>query len=278
MYDVNGTSVEMGNPYAAPADGLGISFEPIDLLPATNVLGARLHFTPYGSLANPDGSLSKDVEVVVDGDAGVDAVVLRKGLHPKSAEMTLGTSGDFSKYPVDDYASSVEVSAAIITLGQAGEVLSRDVVPVAVGVSGGLGGWEMDSTIETAEPASVAVMDLDFKRETDSLIFTMFLLVLMAVLTLMALIVALMTFTHRRRIEVDLLGWFAGLLFALPFLRTTDPGAPPIGAAIDIYVFLWLILTAMVAAILVTIGWLRQNRHELLKEAAEEGAANSAAD
>jgi hypothetical protein len=69
--------------------------------------------------------------------------------------------------------------------------------------------------------------------------------------------------TNRRRIEVALLAWTASLLFALPLLRTYLPNAPPIGAAIDIYVYLWVMVLAVIAAVLVVIAWVAQTGAKL---------------
>ena len=56
--------------------------------------------------------------------------------------------------------------------------------------------------------------------------------------------------TRRRAAEVGLLSWTAALLFALPLLRTYMPNSPPIGASIDVYVYLWVMVAAVAAAVL----------------------------
>ena len=63
--------------------------------------------------------------------------------------------------------------------------------------------------------------------------------------------------------EVALLGWLGSLLFALPLLRNSLPNAPPIGASIDILLFLWVLLAAMAAMILSAITWTRAKKAEL---------------
>ena len=56
-----------------------------------------------------------------------------------------------------------------------------------------------------------------------------------------------------------LLSWAAAVLFALPLLRTYFPNSPPVGASVDIYVYLWVIVAAVIAAALVVVAWVRQN-------------------
>ena len=66
--------------------------------------------------------------------------------------------------------------------------------------------------------------------------------------------------TRRRIVEATLLSWAAALVFALPALRNFMPNAPPIGAAIDVYVFLWVMVAAVSAAALVIIAWIERDR------------------
>ncbi len=66
--------------------------------------------------------------------------------------------------------------------------------------------------------------------------------------------------TRRRTVEATLLSWSAALLFALPALRHFMPQEPPIGAAIDIYVFLWVMVAAVGAAVLVILAWVERDR------------------
>jgi hypothetical protein len=94
------------------------------------------------------------------------------------------------------------------------------------------------------------------------------MLVLVVLLSGVALFIGCMVFTNRRKAEVGLMAWAGGVLFALPLLRNYLPYAPPVGAAIDIYVYLWAIVAAVSAVTVLVFAWLRQNRAVL--EAARE--------
>ena len=71
--------------------------------------------------------------------------------------------------------------------------------------------------------------------------------------------VAIAVGSRRRRIEPALLGWGAALIFALPALRGAMPGVPPVGAWIDILVFLWAMLVAIVSYLIVVSTWVRSS-------------------
>ena len=70
-----------------------------------------------------------------------------------------------------------------------------------------------------------------------------------------------------------MLSWAAALLFALPLLRNYLPNAPPVGASIDIYVYLWVIVAAVTGLVMLVVAWIRQKRAELLHDATQRAAA-----
>ncbi len=275
-YKVEGTA-ENGPEIEAPETGVFVTMEPLRFEPGDNQMVARLQFEIYGELENPDdGSLTKDVVVAVWSAGGTQEVLLQKGRQPTSSEVRIGTQGNFATYPFDTYTADVDFIADAVNRDVGGQILAKAPLPLSVEVKGSIDAWNVSSKVATQQPADVVVAALNLNRSSNTLLFAFFLLTLMSVLVLLAVVVAALTFSNRRFIEVDLLGWFAGLLFALPFLRSIFPGAPPVGAAIDVYVFLWLLALAMVAAVMVVIGWLQQNKAGLLKEAVENEEAESA--
>ena len=84
-------------------------------------------------------------------------------------------------------------------------------------------------------------------------------LILFILIALFAITVAYVVGAAKRRIEPALIGWGAALLFALPALRNAMPGAPPIGAWIDILVFLWVIVIAVISYLVVVSTWVRKS-------------------
>ena len=92
----------------------------------------------------------------------------------------------------------------------------------------------------------------------------------------LSLTTASLVWADRRPAEAALLGWTGALLFALPLLRTYLPNAPPFGASIDMYAYLWFVIAAGAAAIMVVLGWNHQRLHEQKKAARERLAAQSA--
>jgi hypothetical protein len=86
---------------------------------------------------------------------------------------------------------------------------------------------------------------------------------------ILAFIAAVLTVTNRRRFEVALLTWNGALLFALPLLRNYLPGSPPIGAAMDMYIYLWVFVFAVTSLTLMVIAWSQQRKADLVEERAK---------
>lgn len=264
-YKVTGTTVGQTEAPAEPVDGIGVLLEPRGFDPAENEMTVRLQFLPTGELMNSDGSLTQDVVVSVESFSGVAEVTLARGRQPATQEITVGTEGNYATYPLDDYTASVGIIADAVMRDAGGQITDKVPIPLAIQISGSVDGWDVDVANPAPGPADYVEGSIHLDRSGNTLLFTFFLLGLMTILVLVGIALAVLTSTHRRSLGVDLLGWFATLLFALPFLRQVLPGAPPVGAAIDVYVFLWLLAFALVATVVVVVAWLRQNRATLLK-------------
>ncbi len=79
----------------------------------------------------------------------------------------------------------------------------------------------------------------------------------MIVLGICAIIVAVLTFIEAHPPETSLIGSLAAIAFALPVLRNTLPGSPPLGVLADMWVFLWAELATVLALALVVFKWTR---------------------
>lgn len=123
----------------------------------------------------------------------------------------------------------------------------------------GTSGWTENWNIGAL--GSSLWMDTTFKRAGGTLGFVVVVMILMAVLAVAALSVSIRVFRKPGTIEATMASWQAALLFALVPLRNFLPGAPPIGAWIDVLVFYWVILALMFSMALFTYTWLRDRGH-----------------
>ncbi len=74
----------------------------------------------------------------------------------------------------------------------------------------------------------------------------------------LALTIAILMLTGRRKFLPPFVTWFAAVLFAVIPIRNFLPGSPPPGAWVDQALVLWVLIALVVARILFFITWYRQ--------------------
>lgn len=251
-----------------PQATLLVTIEPLEVDAVRNT--ALLHFA-VGSqgtaLVDSDERLLKNVRIVVDSMGGTSEAKFLAGDRLGQFQATIGIDGEVANYPFDHHVGDAWVSADTYSKAPDGSLVSTGSVSVALQGAGGVNGWD---TVMTIDPtiSDTAIADFDFKRAFSTQAFAILILITAITLSVFALTIGILTITRRRHVEGPLLGWTAALLFALPLLRNYMPNSPPVGAAFDIYAYLWAIIAAALASVLVIIGWITQRRDELL--AAEE--------
>lgn len=264
-YQNEGNLTIMGGLARPAGDGVVTVAQPVTMNAANNTVTVRLTFQPNGmDLADPEtGTLTKSVRVSVATSDGVKEFFYPKGSHMGSAQVDLGTDGDVAGYPFDQYNANFAVIAEEVAKDSSGawNVLAN--IPVGLDASGKLSGWDITADLPTtmsADGAGAIALDRAFTTQ----LFAIIILVMMVLISLTVLWISLLVVSGRRKMEVALLGWFGAVLFALPLLRNSLPGAPPIGAYVDVLVFCWVLIGAMSAMLLAAVAWVRTRRIELL--------------
>lgn len=260
----------------SPASGITATFEPISINPDLAVSSFRIALSSADdAIEDGNGRAADNIRLTVSGPDGSQEIRVPQGSALGSSELSLGISGELAEYPFDYYQGAYFVSADFYDREAGGINQSREAIPVTVEAKGAINGWDSVISVEnTAAPA--ALVGVEFERAFSTKLFAIVLISLAFIIALLALIISLLVFSNRRKIEVALLAWTGSLLFALPILRTYLPGAPPIGAAIDIYVFLWAVVMAFLSVFFVAGSWVTQKGAELrLNYEAETDNADS---
>jgi len=245
--------------------GIVVQVEPLAMDPATNTLTARLVFNTQGAVFTDPKSdtLLQNTRITVSTTEGNQEISYTQGSHLGSAQVILGTDGSVSSYPFDTHNADLYVKAESTKRESGGGVTVIDSIPVGTMAAGGISGWDIAMTMPTSM-ADGAQVSMTLHRAFSTKLFAIVLLITMTALALLALFISLLVSSGRRLMEVSLLSWLGALLFALPLLRNSLPNSPPIGASIDILVFLWVLLAAMTAMLLAAITWTRAKKAELL--------------
>lgn len=282
FYNVEGGVTFTGaNPDSG--EGIAMRIEPVAVDAARGSATLHLSFQSTDpALIDPETQRTLvDVRFLIASLSGSQELKFPAGVALGQQDIAVGVSGEQAQYPFDTHSGYVTVIADTYDKKPDGSVVSTGAIPINTSmgeseVGYGVNGW--DTTIEARSlPASVE-LEVVFQRAFSTQVFALVLLGLVVLLAGIALAVGLLTATRRRRVEVGLMAYGASLVFALPALRQYLPNAPPIGASIDVYLYLWVIVAAIVAITLIVISWMSQTRTALLSERAAAKAAVAAAE
>lgn len=276
FYDADGGSSVDGGLGASTESGLILSIEPDSVEPSTNLSELHLSFGAQGTeFVGEDGRLLENVRITISTTDGLDELKFPAGTVLSEHVVDVRLDGEEAAYPFDAHRGYALFSADTYQRQSDGSVTSTAAVPIGIQGGGGVNGWNAAFTLPTgfAESQPVAV---EFTRAFSTKVFALLIIVIAGILALLSLTIAALIWSDRRPAEAALLGWTAALLFALPLLRTYLPNAPPFGASIDMYAYLWFILAAGSAAVMVVLGWNHQRLHERQQEERRKRAASVA--
>lgn len=268
-YQVEGnltTQVEV----EVPDPDIAMVAEPVDFDARTNTVSVRLRSDVLDSALVDDGvRLNQGVRITVNGADGSHEFRFPQGEQIGNIEVDLGTSGEIYAYPLDSHEGFIALLVETYERGTGGINETTGQLSASLEMAGAIGGWDISADL--TEIAGLPVAELTLTRSFSNRAFAFVLVMMAASVVVLALIASLFTVTNRRRFEVALLTWNGAILFALPLLRTYLPGSPPIGAAMDIYLYLWLFVIAVISLVLMLTSWSQQRKSELLEEQAKLG-------
>jgi hypothetical protein len=221
---------------------------------ATQTLAAEIvSVEPAGKLADPDGGFAHDT--VLTTSAIGDPITIKKGQTPPDTPRTFAVNGTVTDYPFDRYHSSMTFSAT---------TADGTALPVAVKI------WSDDpffrnTATHPAEQSGERIdIDLSSVRAMPTVVFAVFVMVLMLGLAVAAVTASYYLLRWRRGLIFPACSMMAAILFALIPLRNAVPGNPPIGSLIDFVSF--FIAEAVIAVALiasVVVGYRMEMANEL---------------
>jgi hypothetical protein len=242
--------------------------KPTDFDARTGTLTVTFEFDVTDPELLDDGDrLAEGIRVVIYAADGTHDLKFPEGEPIGNAEIDVGLAGQVYAYPLDTYAGFFALAVETYERQAGGINETTGTVTSALDVDTSISGWDIKATLMQEGEYPTAFLDL--RRAFSTKAFALVLVAMAISVVVLAFIAAVLTVTNRRRFEVALLTWNGALLFALPLLRNYLPGSPPIGAALDIYVYLWVFVFAVTSLVLMLIAWSQQRKAELLEEHAK---------
>jgi hypothetical protein len=227
------------------SDRVTLQVEAASLDPASGSFDLRLRPVPQGTFAaGRTGQLRQPLQVRLIA-AGEPAAAFdfpaKQIIDPVAA--SVGTTTGSQRFPFDRPQMAFRLEATS----------KGERVPLDVRISDQTDGWDLSGAVVSSD--QVLHVDLAGRREMLSISFALFYLggiVVVALITVAVIGGAIV----RGRVDFDQVIWLGAMLVAVPAVRNEMPGVPPIGTAIDLWIFLPSVVIvglALLAAIVVLV-------------------------
>jgi len=208
-----------------------------------------VHLKPVaGSLINKDGMLSEDVTIRLDPGTGPITHTFRANSHLTAWDVTvISDSGDILDYPFDRYRFDFDCEAFV-----------KD-KPVAIVAGMGTVPHGIRAKLTDIKgQGSDDDISIEIRRSGSVIFLAALSTISLLVVAIAALSVAWQVSEQGRRIDFSMMTWVAAFMFVIPAVRSSLPGAPPVGALIDFVLFFWLQVLAAVATTTLVVIWMKQ--------------------
>ncbi|KAJ3205464.1 hypothetical protein HDU67_008829 [Dinochytrium kinnereticum] len=219
----------------------------------------KLDFNPCGAFV--------DRQKVVVGKSSVLGTPLKISFDNKIYNFAAGVpmasqdfssnfdTGDINNYPFDKYTVK-----ELYTEGEIGNrtALDTELISIALFFNAGLLTYSVgvdtlkDISREDALSGHIVQLDFSVVRSVTTVFFSGLVMAIMWCLSLLAFTLAVTLWIRGRKVEPPTIAFSIALMFALPGIRNTQPGTPPIGCTADVVSFFWAMsLTAVTASLLI---------------------------
>jgi Domain of unknown function (DUF4436) len=200
--------------------------------------------------------LTTDTAVRMDPPNDLGDLAYPAGKSPAQVATTIEAHGNPNNWPFDSYRTDTMSAEVLVGQGDA-----RQYVPARVEVTGQLDGWDVSvrrvgEASQESERADNVIITLH--RSKGTLIFDAGICLVLFALPALALTIAILMLTGKRKFVPPFVTWFAAVLFAVIPIRNFLPGSPPAGAWIDQALVLWVLIALVVAMIIYFVTWYRR--------------------
>ncbi|KAL2916804.1 hypothetical protein HK105_203583 [Polyrhizophydium stewartii] len=208
------------------------------------VLGAYAESNPGDVVYN---RFNTDARLLITGKE----TVFKQGASIPPFDITVPIAeGQPNRYPFDVYATEFEIT-----------LLYKDsynqTIPMAVALVGAVQSWSTKLNINDLQSGQRLVrVHAEFRRSWTTQLFSIIVVIIMWALSLSVFTLSVTLWLRDRKVEPPTIGVIGSLLFALPALRNSQPGAPPIGGSVDVAGFMWNMALVAVACLLLVINYI----------------------
>ncbi|KAI9281212.1 hypothetical protein BC943DRAFT_382833 [Umbelopsis sp. AD052] len=209
----------------------------------------KIHFLlePNGTLAGDNGVLSQNVTLSL---YSMRSFQFPAGETMEPVEMVFNYDfGNDVDYPFDQYSGYFEIMAFA-----SGNISAT--IPISFKLEASVTTYNFNPTLRQFSYVTDKIgLKIVAGRSTTTLGFSIFICILMWALSLVIALISYQVVLRGRRVDAHSTMLGITMLFALPALRSAQPGIPPVGCAADILGFYWNMAIIACAAVAITMCW-----------------------
>ncbi len=253
--------------------GANVMIDIVSIDPAAETVVVRIKLEPIGQEWQSKTELfgfSRPIRMYVPEQVtGTNVYDFKPDQPVGTVDAVVHMNGNSATYPLDRYSYELHDQPLRLIVVGATDTPGKESVPVPLGMTtppDNLQNWRASWVFskmfvlegaDTGKDGGILAADLEMSRAWLTLAFAFVVFGLMLTMAALAIMVAFSVAYRRRKVEATMASWLGAMLFALIPLRAFLPGAPPLGAWMDVLVFFWVEL-ALLAAMAIFIGsWLR---------------------
>lgn len=226
--------------------------------PVKGELEARAEFIPKGKYSQAGSDYpAQDFLLSVNSVDKQGSEINFKAGKPMDASSVKFTAveGDPNGYPFDNHAVEVYMDLDVLP---SDKQLERTSVPLIFKFYGNLPGFDISAEPKKENTTELIATDISISRSITVRFFSIIVMVIMWVLSILALLLAIRVAMLGKLPEFGMLGWLTALLFAFPAIRNAQPNVPPVGTFSDFISFFWAEVIVVVALVLLGVCWLKR--------------------
>jgi hypothetical protein len=223
---------------------------------------ATMAITPVGSYAiqSDDSGVFKRPNISFSLIVGSEIISFKFAQPISSQSFSLAfQSGNVNKYPFDSFLTTFTVAAF-----PDATALQSTSIPIAFAIIGAAQGFLIDEQLsaDAVHPASIYSISLKATRSITVQFFSLFIVVSMWIVSAAVFILASTLWLRDRRVEPPTIAVCASFLFALPAIRNSQPGVPPIGATVDLAGFFWNLALVLISTVVLITNYVKKYQRD----------------
>lgn len=236
---------------------------------------ARFEFEPSENLLAEDGTLKQELKLYVNSANGKQEIDFAKGklMTPVEAVFNMH-DGQATQYPFDKYVTDIDI---YITKGKVdekkpaaapkepadGETAAETTNPedddlelaISVDFLGSIPGYKIEAANAKYSEVDFVGIETKIERSGTVVFVSMFVSVLMWVLTIGILFLVISLIVRGRKVEIAMFSFMGAMLFGFYAIRNSQPNVPPIGVYSDFLSYIWCEIIIGVCLLACLVAW-----------------------